>query len=769
MAESSKSGVFAFDQFRLDGDKLMLYRDGIEVSIPPKVAKTLAVLVESAGTIISKEEVIDRVWDDSIVEESNLTQYLYLLRKVLGHMPDGRPYIETLRRRGYRFNGAVERVPEERVETAPPAKPMPLSEPAATFGGVGREGNVLRLVEWRASELPPEEEPPPQVEVPRVETVGAVPASRRVRVPRLAIVAVLLLAAAGLAAAFLWPRLMPAATNAETQKEITVMKLTNGHVPAAATISPDGNVFVYHELDTETSRMYVQQTGQASRIQIASSSDKVFGAKTFSPDGQSVYYLGIDKKTTVPTLYRIPTMGGSPVKLVDHVYGGVSFSPDGKEMAFSRYNHAAGESSIVVAGKDGNAERVILQRKVPARVGSAVGWSPDGKSIAVSEQSVPSGRSYDINRLTIVDVATGRVTPLSEEIWDNILRLMWVPDGGGIVMLGTRQNEGYSTRRDQLYFVSYPGGVSNRLTTDGNRHETESLGVTKKGEVLVVPGNRSSQVWVMNPDGDSATATQLTRGAADGRAGLAPLPDGRFGYLARNADEISLMLGSADGSETKQLATGFQFVDELRADPFGRFFVFSTLNDRKSYLYRIDIESGALKQLTFGERSIDSTVSPDGKHLVFDEGRHQNNVQRYSLLRIRVEGGEPATIKASGCYLPTYSPDGSLISCVDTEKGGIVVVSAADGAELERHSMPVSAIWNFGVGWTLDGSGLIYIVTEKGTSNLWIQPRDGGKPRRFTNFTSGTIYRYAFSPDGSKLFVARGYPTHDAVLIRNFR
>ena len=88
MADKSRNGVLAFDQFRIDVEKLMLYRDDAEVLIPAKVAKTLAVLVESAGTILSKDELIERVWDDSIVEESNLTQYLYLLRKTLGTMPD---------------------------------------------------------------------------------------------------------------------------------------------------------------------------------------------------------------------------------------------------------------------------------------------------------------------------------------------------------------------------------------------------------------------------------------------------------------------------------------------------------------------------------------------------------------------------------------------------------------------------------------------------------------------------------------------------------
>src|SRR5262245_25593201 len=122
MEKGGKSGIYEFDRFRLDADKLMLYCDGEEVSMPPKMVKTLLVLVEDRGTIISKDDLIDRVWSDSIVDESNLSQHLYHLRKTLGNQPNGKPYIETLRRRGYRFNGDVNRVvPARAVSLAPSA------------------------------------------------------------------------------------------------------------------------------------------------------------------------------------------------------------------------------------------------------------------------------------------------------------------------------------------------------------------------------------------------------------------------------------------------------------------------------------------------------------------------------------------------------------------------------------------------------------------------------------------------------------------------
>ncbi len=81
MEIGSKTGVYEFDRFRLDAGKLMLYLDTVEISMPPKMVKTLAVLVESSGTILSKDELIERVWSDAIVDESNLSQHLYHLRQ----------------------------------------------------------------------------------------------------------------------------------------------------------------------------------------------------------------------------------------------------------------------------------------------------------------------------------------------------------------------------------------------------------------------------------------------------------------------------------------------------------------------------------------------------------------------------------------------------------------------------------------------------------------------------------------------------------------
>jgi len=103
MTKLRNQNVYEFEYFRLDAAHLLLYKNGQEIPLAPKVVETLLFLVENSGKVISKDELMEKVWADSIVEESNLSQNLFRLRKILGDTKDGKPFIETLRRRGYRF------------------------------------------------------------------------------------------------------------------------------------------------------------------------------------------------------------------------------------------------------------------------------------------------------------------------------------------------------------------------------------------------------------------------------------------------------------------------------------------------------------------------------------------------------------------------------------------------------------------------------------------------------------------------------------------
>ena len=98
---------FAFGPYRLEPSSRQLLRDGTPVALTPKQFDTLLALVERRDRVVEKAELMQLVWPDSFVEEANLSQTIFVLRKTLGDAPDGRPYIDTVPRRGYRFAAAI--------------------------------------------------------------------------------------------------------------------------------------------------------------------------------------------------------------------------------------------------------------------------------------------------------------------------------------------------------------------------------------------------------------------------------------------------------------------------------------------------------------------------------------------------------------------------------------------------------------------------------------------------------------------------------------
>lgn len=99
--------TFRFGPFRLDVNDRVLLRRGKPVTLTPKAFATLHVLIEKSGRVVEKDELVRAVWPDSFVEEANVAQNIFKLRKVLGKNRLGEPYIETVPRRGYRFLGMV--------------------------------------------------------------------------------------------------------------------------------------------------------------------------------------------------------------------------------------------------------------------------------------------------------------------------------------------------------------------------------------------------------------------------------------------------------------------------------------------------------------------------------------------------------------------------------------------------------------------------------------------------------------------------------------
>src|SRR5262245_5155532 len=140
-----RNQCYEFGPFRLDAQERLLQRDGATISLTPKAFDLLLALVERHGRLVDKEELFQTVWPDTIVEESNLSSNIALIRKALGDGENGLKFIETVPKRGYRFVAEVREAPREANEPAPDAT-LPIDEAPVAAVQPRRRFHPLLLV-----------------------------------------------------------------------------------------------------------------------------------------------------------------------------------------------------------------------------------------------------------------------------------------------------------------------------------------------------------------------------------------------------------------------------------------------------------------------------------------------------------------------------------------------------------------------------------------------------------------------------------------------
>ena len=106
----SSGAVYSFGPFQLDARSKQLTRDGERMAISDRHVTVLEHLLTSAGSVVSKDALIAAAWEGVAVTDNSLEQVMSALRRMIGDAPDGRPFLETVPRRGYRFAGEVSRV-----------------------------------------------------------------------------------------------------------------------------------------------------------------------------------------------------------------------------------------------------------------------------------------------------------------------------------------------------------------------------------------------------------------------------------------------------------------------------------------------------------------------------------------------------------------------------------------------------------------------------------------------------------------------------------
>ncbi len=734
---------YAFGPFQFDPTKRCLYREGKLVQLTPKAFEILLILVENQGQVVEREELMRRVWPDSLVEEGSLSVNIFALRKALGDSPQEHRYIVTVPGRGYSFVAEV-RQWEPAVEGEIPVGVMP--SPEVAQAPQAQEG-AARSYKLETS----------------LAASGAAPtiAQSRPRLLRPALAAVALVAIAAL----VWGVYQLSKSSAPQARfsQMQIIRLTNTGKAREAAISPNGQYVAYVVDDVNRQSLWVKHLATNAEVQIIPPAEGRYRGITFSHDSNYLYYVKSEEEFTTRSLYQMPIIGGASRKLLSGVDSPITLSPDGTRLAFVR-EHPGEISFLVVANADGSGERLLGSRKLPASAYSVEGpaWSPDGQFVACPVARFAGSLNF---YLALVNVQTGQETPLGAQDWLWMRRVAWIADGSGLILPAQPRPMGTNL---QLWFISYPDGQAHRITNDLNDYR--GLSLTTDARLLVtVKSEKQSNIWLL-PKGDSSLAKQITfvPSRQDGYDGLDWTPEGKIVYTSTTSGQQDLWIMKADGSQPRRLTYhphDNAHYPSVSGD--GRYVVFVSMRSGAPHLWRINIDGTSPLELSRGEFDNHPYASPDGQWLAYTS----INSGLRTLWRMQIDGSQPAPLGDKLIEFPAISPDGKYIVCgYEAEQKSqtrMAVIPVTGGPPLRYFATPVTQ--STLVRWHPDGKSLTYIETRDGVSNIWSQPLAGGPPKQLTGFKSEQIFYYAWSRDGHYLACARGVVNRDVVLIKGFR
>jgi serine/threonine protein kinase/Tol biopolymer transport system component len=554
---------------------------------------------------------------------------------------------------------------------------------------------------------------------------------------------------------------------------ISVQPLTDhGQAINFASISADGKLIAYGRQEGERS-LRVKQVVTQSEVTVVPPSAGFFDfGATFTPDGNYLYYThGDPANVNITNVYAVPSLGGTSRQIVADVSSAVSFSPDGKRMVYVRNGTDKGKDQVVIASADGNDEHVIFERPTgPESSAYTPSWS---KSDLIAVAFFQAQKNILSSILVLMPQGTlVKTFPLPMWVYD----VAWLPDSSGMFFVAGEKSNGL---RPQIWFQPYPSGAPLKVSHDLSRYA--SVSVAGDGKSFVTTQKRQaatifvSDVPAVLNDKINWKFSAISHEQASGYT----LSWTGSGKLLQQDSELGSYVTASDGSgRARLLENGPGEVTFLPqgCGPGDLVIVTRALEANLPNLWRYNMQTGELKQLTFGTDDESSSCTPDGKW-VFYAGPKAGDAFPH-IFKVPTDGGTQTELASGSVTSPVVSPDGSVIAYGRAEGHGSTsrwkfVVQRVDGGPPVREiELPPTYNWEK-LGWSPDGRALTYVHNTSGnTQNLYMQPLAGGAPVQLTHFDSelGVIPAYAWSRDGKKLAITRArYNDSDVVMFSGFK
>ncbi len=698
---------FEFGEFCLKTREKILLRGNKPVSLTPKTLQLLFILVENHGQIVEKEKLMQAVWADSFVEESNLTFTVSLLRKILNDDKKTSRYIETVPKRGYRFIAEV-------------------AEISATdaFKTQSAEKNFA-------------------------------PKSKK----SLAVFALCILLGGAVFAASWYALKVKTATELPILNTPFALEKISGSGKVYSTaISPDGKTAVYsNEIGGKQSLWIKHFDSNGENVQIIPPSDETYHKLVFSPNGNFIYFIRKPKsEAKTGAIYRVSIFGGVPSEIVSNTIGWLSISPNGEKISFTRCSFRDEEfcSLSIADARDGKNERKITSRPHPMRIGDN-DFSPDGRRVVFAVgQSENASSEFSLME---IDLETGTEREFSPQKFFDIKNLAWLPDQSGLLVTASRiPNKNFRiwkvTKRESVPLTKDSESYANlsidrqantisatqfkedfhlRVFDLQNRDISAGKDLTSAFTATFAPNGKiifsspmsgNDEIWSMNADGSEQR--QLTNTEADEFLPVTA-PDGNSIFFTSNrTGEMHVWRMNADGSNQTKI-TDKNGGMPMFASPDGLFLYY--LHGIERTLWRVSTNGGG-EELVLKKEKNRFAISPDGSTIVYGEKQDE---EKFFILASVSDRQTTRKIKYPNATMSMHE-----IAFLPDGKSLIYILSD-------------SAFGNY---------------------SLWFQTLEKIEPpSKIADLGSKEVTSFAVSPDGKKILIVQGDWKHDAVLLKGLK
>jgi len=613
----SISGLYRFDEFELNRAQRTFARNGVPVPISPRTFEVLAYLVANPGRVVTKDELMKAVWSERFVEEGNLTQHIFALRKALG---DRAGCIATIPGRGYQFTAEVQ------------ALRQPGSE--AEIFQAGRAAEYL-VQDTRIS-----------TQIIVEESAAEVPSPARVRVFWFA--GGVLLAAAVLAGVLVTVRM----NRPSTLRIVKYEQITRDGHPKAVGGTDGSRVYFTEELPHTIAEVSVAG-GAIESVPVALTEP---WAGDISPDGSTMLVISQSQGMgPADSLWSFRLIGGSLRRLAGTAID-AAWSPDGSHVA---YGTATGE--IFVSRSDGTGEHKLAS---PGGYIRALAWSPDGSRIRFSKDGALWELLSDGSMLRQLFPGWENA-PSQAGQWAQDGRYYFVSDDQIWALDQRRQLAGIPASKPvQLTFgpIAWGEPVPAR---DGKT--IFALGRTKRGELVRLdPKSKQFQPFL---GGISAEFVSFT---GDGKTvAYVTYPEGvlwRANADGSNPLQLTFPPVYPKSPRWSPDGTRILFVDRT---PRGTNGIYAMGADGGTPRQLLPDDT---------DNETDPSWSPDGKKIVYSTCPTLGASSNSDLRILDVGSGKSVLVPGSkGLVVPHWSPDGRFISAMTLDAMSMKVLSVESG------------------------------------------------------------------------------------------